>query len=612
MCTVVHAADFPAKPETGTQPAGKSDPASFFRPSLAQSIHLNPAGTHVALLSPDAATGTNGITIIDLARQAATGLRASKDYNIHWARWVGDDILIFATTSHRWLGALSTGRPTANRGIYAIQRQNPTDVATLVEAQLGSVVAVHHEGHRFTLAFPAAEYVDNYTLSGLVEFELTAKGRVKVLKTTPLPSPPGSVRQWFVDRDNVPRCAWTTTPSGLALYRSTGAGWKRVESVPSNFNPSALGEDPDTVFGYLRQKEGRGAAPVRMNLADGKTTPASARDLVRAEAEARRFDLTDPLSLTSSVADAELLSAIRGALPANAVNAVVDRSANRQRLLIYSRQPLGSSSLHLFDQTARTLQRIADLTPWLNTALEGPSRRTTFGVKSNPPLLATITTPDHAATKPPLIVFLPDQNRLPSSSASGTRLFASSGYVVMQPYPLRLTNRDPDSPPKSADFLLLRDNVLRLVREFTATGAIDPGRIFLVGEGSQGWLAANCASGAPDLFRGVVLLQNDTPRAIRSLWDSERDFAEEMAVIERELPLPDSSSLPLPLFVARTKPTSFDRPAMLKWEDTLARTPAATHEFLTVPRDIPDRAPTSWRDRATLYLRAEAFLKKHL
>jgi len=601
--------------------------ASLFQPLLASHAHLSPSGTHVALRITDPLTGNGGITIINFARRSATGLRPSKDYTIRWVRWVGDDALVYAATSPRRFDAFSDGQPTTNSGLYAIPRQDPTAITTLssrlprrsdsitppsTDSMDEPPITINHTTHRFTVWLNESERADFATRSGLYEFEFAVGQKITVRRIRELASPPQRPLRWFVDREGAIRYAWGRTKSGPFLYRLAGSTWAPVTTFDTAFTPVALADDNSKLLGYHRTGEHLNT-PAQLDLTTGNIFLTTFSSSMSMEASSLVVGSIDRAALNPNYRNVELPDPIRAALPSDAANYVIDRSADKQQLLVCSQDPQGAAALYLCNSAAGTTQRIFNLTPWFDNAPQVTIRRTIFSVPGNTGLSASATTPISAKAKPPLVVLLSNATSpQPSDYAPEVRFFASCGYVVLAPLSFQLHRHKRGDLPKSADFLSLRDQVLRLVRAFVTQGTIDPARVFIVGEGSSGWLAASCASEAPDLFRAATILQCTVPPLILDSPTPSSDLDQRREAMEREVPLPASASIRVPLLLGRVTTRLSRRPVMIQWESSLAQTAETPRESFAIASSLAESVFPTWRDRATLYLRTEAFLKKHL
>ncbi|MBI2510812.1 MAG: S9 family peptidase [Opitutae bacterium] len=629
----------PAPPSpAATVPRPEEIPVeAFFRPPAIRSPQLNPAGTHLAVLTHDLKHDANSLAILDIAGGPPTGVRGTTDLNISSFSWTDDDRLVFSIVKDNHYAF----------GLYVADRKDPYRVKTLNSRDAVEVLGKPRQRPDNILLWIHRSASNNGRDEGVVEVDLRRSQRspgdaMNVHHSIPIPKFVSGVQRWLRDRDGEIRYAIAHSDGRLiCIRRDAKENWSPVSIDLEIDSPLAVDADPNVLF--VAHRNATGASDlVRFNTVDGTRGPALHSDekydfrdgRVRySAAEKDIVGLSYARQATQQVwlraEDAALQRDIDASLPPGGLNSIVSRDREGSRMLIVSYSDRHPGTLYLFDRQKRQLKELTSLAPWLPEKLLAPVRLVTFPTRDGLKLDGYVTVPlNYVEGRPSPMIVLPHGgpwHRDVWGYDPQSQFFASRGYIVFRPnYRGSSGYNAAISRTPMFDFRRMHDDVTDGVRALVDAKVADPAHLAIIGSSFGGYLAVCGAAFEPDLYKCAVTIagvfdwkrmqseDRDNDNEFRAAWLRRNigDPKQQAEKFEALSPFYSVNQIKIPVFVAHgTEDNNADTSQSRRLVKAL-KTNGVEHEALFIPYE--SHGFVELKHRIELFTRIEAFLKKHL
>jgi len=611
----------------------------FFRPYTSHDASLNPAGTHLAMLTYEEDADAFGLRIFNVDTKRGDGLRGKKAHDIYSFRWVGDDRIVYS------LGVFKLYA----HGLFSIHRDKPNAPVTLnVHDQvsvLGSPVARPDN----ILVWSRATYASRGRSGTLVELDARRDPRNTLrpdllVVADRIDYPPGEgVLGWLRDRTGEIRYSVGFEKGVPYLHRRGRDGAWTPVNIDLDLCPVlGVDTDPNTVF-VARPNANGFRELVRFNTVDGAAGPVIHADEKYDVGDARlllsddeqqilglAYDRQAPTQIWFHDGYAALQQAIDAALPPNRVNRITDFSHDGSRLLIESSSDRHPGTLYLFEPKAGALRSIAEFAPQLPEQLMAEVRPMNFKARDGLVLDGYLTLPvGHDTGQPAPMVVLPHGGphvRDVWGFNPEAQFLASRGYVVFQPnYRGSSGYNESISETHRFEFRKMHEDVTDGTRALIKAGIADPKRIAIVGGSFGGYLAVCGAAFEPDLYRCAVTIAGvfDWERLMREMrrggevsyrydWMVRRlgDPKQMQEKFDSISPLNSAANIRIPVFIVHGEADRVTDSNQSRRLAGILSAAGVPHETLFA--DDEGHGFFSMKNRVELYRRMEAFLKQNL
>lgn len=506
----------------------------FFRlPDVLRPV-LSPDGNHLAFL---ARSGTRlGLAVIDIEKRTSRMVATLPDADIVEHYWVNSARLAFVTGNV--FDAAGNVNPWRTGGLFAVDRDGGDTRRLALPMGDGRSLIVRPRYTRVmaTLADGSDDIIvaaNERDFDSSDVYRLNTRSARKTLLSY---DNPGDVLAWGLDRDGVPRAAYSRKGTqARVFYRSaTTAPW--VKWFDGDFREpaswvSAIGYDGSIVGLGLREKVTPGSGNNRLTAAMLRLDDRGQTQQVLASRD--EYDMAHPVfdpigkklvgaayaGERQSVAWidetwATLQRQIDQVLP-NAVNLFFPPEQNL-RMLVLSYTDRNPGTVYLYDFRTRKLEFLIDARPWLKPSQMAESRIVKFPARDELPLSALLTLPRGAPAKNlPLIVIAhggPWVAPYHWAWDAEAQYFASRGYAVIQPNFRGTTGlglKHQLASYKQWGLAMqddLTDSALWAVRQ----GIADPRRLCIYGASYGGYAAMQALVRTPDLFQCAANLAGIT------------------------------------------------------------------------------------------------------
>jgi dipeptidyl aminopeptidase/acylaminoacyl peptidase len=345
---------------------------------------------------------------------------------------------------------------------------------------------------------------------------------------------PGRVRHWVLDKNKVPRAAWSSngrTLENTFWYRdSDAAPWRRILSW-NEFTPGIvpLGFAPDGRLFVASETESNDKAWIyEFDFAAGKLGQRLARhpqvDLGLVEDPSDPEEVGSPLVFDPKTSEligidingdrpetvwlderkARIQATVDASLPKGNINEL--RPLNDSQVVVLSRSGSEPGVYYLYDGAKRELREIARPRPWIKAAEMGRVEVVRYKARDDLEIPGYLTLPAaDLGRKPPLVVWVHggpwarDHLRFDPE----VQFLASRGYAVFQPNYRGSTGFGLKHLTSSFKQLgqSMQDDVTDGVRSLIASGKVDPDRICIGGGSYGGYATMMGLVREPDLFK---------------------------------------------------------------------------------------------------------------
>ncbi len=444
---------------------GPITPEEAWKPPTMANLTISPNGKYLAVTMPN--RGRMNLSIVDLEARSAQALTGYQDFDVQGIVWIGNDRLLYSlgqNNSPTGPGAFDGG------GLFVISRDGKETkrLSSTVRESRARGDAVFR-GLSFFRRIPgntdeiiasgnmtSADSTDLYRLNlNTGKYTLITQGR-----------PADLTSDWIMDKNLVPRIVTSgikDTLTSVVYYRDgENSPWNEIARYDRNKGPILVpltiesdnktlqvayngGRDTMGVFRFDPATKKVGeliAAHPRFDMganAAGDSVPGVIVDGETDKLLGYSVAAGKPEAVWIDEKYAAIQKALDGALP-NAFNTFRRLPGNDKRMLVTSTSDTKPTRWYLYDQEARSLERIGVSRPWLEGKLT-EQRVMTYKTRDGLEIPGYYFLPKDykPGTKLPTIVHIhggPSVRADSYASGFGTiegQLFASHGYAVIVP-----------------------------------------------------------------------------------------------------------------------------------------------------------------------------------
>ena len=562
----------------------------FARDENFSSPSLSPDGASVVLIQR-VAGNNQAIVVVDWRTrqaQAVQSARRDRGLFLDWVIWKGDARLLFAVTQRiDWDGTPEDVTYRQIQRIYSVNRDG-SNVQAMFEGQMRQLLNPDFAPIELIDALendPDNVIIGTWAQNGYTAFRVNVtNGRATVIDDA-LGWDTSTV---YVDGEGTPvlRTDPLANGAGYKFFRRPphGGRWQlayevRRASVAQNrdFFPISAGPGPGQIYIAARPE---GQEYQAVYLYDTSTGDLGAPVYAHANADAQgiQVDPTDN-TLLAGCAETERwecravdprmqrhFDAISVYFEGAADFSLISVSHDKTKWLIRANGPTIPPTIYVYDLSAASLTPVASTYPQLPRAQLAPTQVVHYASRDGAALWGYLTTPRNTTGPTPLVVLPHGGPESRDSYAFGyfEQYLASLGYAVFQP-----NFRGSEGSGRSFAIagrrqwgLRMQDDITDGVRHLIAQGAVDPGRICIVGASYGGYAALAGGAFTPDLYRCVVSIAGD---------------ADLIEMLDQERLGQGRNSLGYAYWVAVTGDANADRDALI------ATSPARHAENFTAP-----------------------------
>jgi dipeptidyl aminopeptidase/acylaminoacyl peptidase len=503
---------------------------TFFKRSQYNAMVLSPNGERLAATIP--ARGRDNLVVIDLKARTRKVITAFDTFDVFGIRWVNNERLCFSVADGKdvsgtfnFHGNYCINHDGAHIRDFTKLGARPDSVGGFTRIEF---LALTHDGSPEVYAqmWQRSRYsADVYRFN-------TMNGRYQLLTL----DSPGNVRQWILDRNNVPRIAVSQPQEERegrnreVWYRENAdAKWELLDkaemladtiAMSASIRPIAF--DYDNITLYIASSQGREKSAIYKF--DTKTRKkgelvwenpiidASGAQLVFSRTEKRLLGVrwnADKPGVKWSDPEMEKLQKMVDATFSKTFNRVFLTSEGNSTGLIMISSDAQPPIYYLLDRAKPSVEKLAETREWLDPNLMAERKFVKYKARDGLEIPAWVTIPKGSEGKKlPLIVHVHGGPwvRVYGWEEWGrpdAQFWASRGYLVLQPEPrgstgfggkhLRLGMKQWGQTMQDD----ITDGAMHLVKE----GLADPKRMCIYGGSYGGYASAMALAKDPDLWR---------------------------------------------------------------------------------------------------------------
>ncbi|MCX7359566.1 MAG: alpha/beta fold hydrolase [Alphaproteobacteria bacterium] len=562
----------------------------FARDENFSSSSLSPDGASVVLIQR-VAGNNQAIVVVDWRTrqaQAVQSARRDRGLFLDWVIWKGDARLLFAVTQRiDWDGTPDDVNYRQIQRVYSMNRDG-TNVQAMFEGQMRQLLNPDFAPIELIDSLendPDNVIIGTWGQNGYTAFRVNVtNGRATVIDDA-LGWDTSTV---YVDGLGTPvlRTDPLANGAGYKFFRRApqGGRWElayevRRASVAQNrdFFPISAGPGAGQIYIAARPEGQEYQAVYLYDTATGNLgAPVYAH--ANADAQGIQVDPTDN-TLLAGCAETERwecravdprmqrhFDAISVYFEGAADFSLLSVSHDKTKWLIQVNGPTIPPTVYVYDLSVASLTPVASTYPQLPRTQLAPTQVVHYTSRDGSALWGYLTTPRNTAGPVPLVVLPHGGPESRDSYAFGyfEQYLASLGYAVFQPN-FRGSEgfgRSFANAGRRQWGLRMQDDITDGVRHLIAQGAVDAGRICIVGASYGGYAALAGGAFTPDLYRCVVSIAGD---------------ADLIEMLDQERRGQGRNSLGYAYWVAVTGDANADREALI------ATSPARHAENFTAP-----------------------------
>ncbi|HVT72348.1 MAG TPA: alpha/beta fold hydrolase [Lacunisphaera sp.] len=626
--------------------------ADFFRPRIMQDPKLNLAGSHIAAMITSGGDKVQ-LLVSNLKDKKVDVISTPTDLDVTSFDWLNDRRLVYNLSAHN----------RGNLGLLAVDLDQVTRAYPLSQYYGEVLVAVPKDDKIHPLVWGSYDSLDTQKQLGV--FVLNSDLRsgqfvdLSTIVTNSADTPAarenntahitkrypqaegGWATNYLADQVGALEFAVTEQDGVNTLQFLSGDSWQRC---PVDLDQIEI-VGPGTKFGELAVVGPRGTGQPRplqlLDAASGKLGDALIQDkeydfngwLYRDPGShvivGAVFNRSGPTTVWFHETYAKLQQALNSFFPGVIVRILGNDEKGELVLVSTSsdRQPPVYQWVNLATKQVGLIQNSA---PWLDPKRMLPMSVIKYKTRDGQRLDAYVTMPAGATKQnPPPLVVLPHDGPLARDIwgfNEEVQFLASRGYAVLQPNYRGSTGYGwmfPES--EDWDYVKMAEDVTDATRMLVRAGLVDGKRVGILGTSFGGYLALQCATSEPDLFKcsaaitGIFdweQLINDNAynrytnpqygRWVRKLGDPDRDKAKFEAIS----PLRHVNRLHGAVFTAIGREDSEPIRAQTRSLDSELEKNHVPHETVTLSG--VGRSMYYVKNRVEVYSRLESFLAQNL
>ncbi|HTL67502.1 MAG TPA: alpha/beta fold hydrolase [Lacunisphaera sp.] len=523
------AADSVDLSRTTPVPADQAIPvADFFRPRIMQDPKLNLAGSHIAAMITGGGDKVQ-LLVVDLKDQKTNVISTPTDLDVTDFEWLNDRRLIYNLSAHN----------RGNLGLLAVDFDQITRAYPVCQYYGEVLVAVPKDDKTHPLVWGSYDQLETNKQMGVFQLDTTlSSGQFvdlsvinagsmdpliakennnrHILKRYPQ-AEGGWATNYYADQVGALECAVTAQDGVNTLQFLSGDSWQKC---PVDLDQIAI-VGPGTKFGELAVVGPRGTGQPRplqlLDVASGKLGDALIQDkeydfngyLYRDPGShvivGAVFNRSGPTTVWFHEAYAKLQQALNGFFPGLIVR-ILGNDEKGELVLVSTwsdRQPPVYQWVNLATKQVGIIQSSA---PWIDAKRMLPMSVIKYKTRDGQRLDAYVTMPAGATKQhPPPLVVLPHDGPLARDVwgfNEEVQFLASRGYAVLQPNYRGSTGYGwmfPES--EDWDYVKMAEDVTDATQMLVRAGLVDGKRVGILGTSFGGYLALQCATSEPDLFK---------------------------------------------------------------------------------------------------------------
>jgi dipeptidyl aminopeptidase/acylaminoacyl peptidase len=491
----------------------------FARQPKLRSVSFSPDGRLFAALQE--VDGRMNLTVGDLKARKLTRVTSFTTIDVQNYQWISGTRLLFSLNDAKkglaeqrggglfalnWDGSepkeLSpTWENCESRGLVSCRQ---THFLQRIDGSADEILAVANDRD--------AETEDVYRLN-------TRTGK-KTLLTS---DNPGKVREWFLDKDGVPRAALSEDSKKLGetfWYRDSATSpWRKISSVngiaAKRVKPAAFDAD-GTLFVYsdldsdkyqLYVFDAVKGQPGELVAANANVDLSTARPLIRLSTRkilGFRVDADKPEWLWLDDNYAKMQALLDASLTKGNQNDMT--SLDDGRVLVNSWSDRDPGSNYLYDPQAKQLQELLRPTDWIKPEQMSGMQVVRYKARDGLEIPSYLTLPQgKPATKLPLIAWIHGGPWVRDhwGFQPDVQFLASRGYAVFQPNYRGSTGFGGKHLQLSFKQYgqTMQDDITDGIRHLIAQGIVDPARVCIGGGSYGGYATMQGLVKEPDMFR---------------------------------------------------------------------------------------------------------------
>ena len=623
----------------------------FFRPPAFENPQLNPSGSHIAALvtsGSDKVSDKVHLFVYELKTKKSDVVSGPHDVNVVNFNWLNDRSLTYNLSS---FGRGNMGLLVAD--LDQIKRSYP-----LIQFYNDSLVAVPRDDRTHPLVFASYDQLDTQKQVGVVVLDssLHVGNFVDLENSLDAPAakennirhitkryslPDGWSLSYIADELGALDFAKTASKGVNTLYHLTGETWRECPVDLDQFDIIGAGSKS----GELAVVGPRGTGQPRpLQFMDGATGKLGEvlyedkeydfngylyRDPGSRAIVGAVYNRSAPKSVWFHPTYAKFQEVLNGFFP-GVIARIVGNSEKGDLLLVSTASDRQPPVYQWVDLTDKKVGIIANSRPWIDSKRMQPMSIIKYKTRDGHKLDAYVTMPAGASKQnPPPLVVLPHDGPLARDTwgfNAEVQFLANRGYAVLQPnyrgspgYGWMFPESD------DWDYVKMGNDVIDATKMLVGSGLVDGKRVAIMGTAFGGYLALQCATSEPALFRCAATFSGifdweqmvddakfnrytnpEYDRWIHKLGDPDKDKARYDAMS----PIRRINQLHLPVFTAVGREDSQSIVTQTKNLVSQLERNNVPHESITLGG--VGRGLLYVKNRVEVYTQLEAFFAKNL
>jgi len=485
---------------------------TFLKRGEFREVRLSPSGRYLAAISP--LKGRYNLAIIDLEKRTLNRITTFDDTDVLGFTWLADDRVTFGIGD-----TLEESGRSRYKGQFIINTDG-TQPSRLDEKLRGFRVVAIQTALKDEIIIGAEMRVRHF--EDLYRYNIRT-GKTQLITF----DSPGNVTRWVIDRNLVPRVAFSRENGKSVIYYREGEGakwtpfWDGVEDA-DHARPVAFDYDGKTM--YVASNQGRDKAAVykwdfeKRALGElvASHDQADVNNLVfdpfrkkllgfGAQGDTPFVKWFDPeMDRIQKVVDGSLQGMN---------NTLIWAAENSQKMMVYSRSDRDPGTYFLLDPAKLTMEKALTVAEWIKPELMSERKPVRYAARDGLEIPAYLTIPkDSAGKNLPLVLNVhggPNVRGETWGYSPEDQILAAQGYAVLSPN-FRGTTGLGKKLYRSGFKqwgLAMQDDLVDGVNWLVKRGIVDPKRVCIYGGSYGGYATLYGVTRDPDLYRcGVAVV----------------------------------------------------------------------------------------------------------